>query len=171
MNNIDVKIKKLSEGAIIPKYSKDGDAGVDLYTLEDAIIKANETKIVKTGIAIELQKGMEAQVRPRSGISLNGCKGCTRIKYKDVASINPKQILIPDYSPYLRVQLGTVDSNYRGDIGIITYNQESYDVLIPKGTRLAQLVIAPVLSCNFIEAEDLEESNRGDKGFGSSGIK
>lgn len=167
MNN--VKIKKLSEGAIIPKYSKDGDAGVDLYTLEDTIIKADETKIVKTGIAIELQKGMEAQVRPRSGISLNGCKGCFILEPEKAIDADERKKY--ESSPYLRVQLGTVDSNYRGDIGIITYNQESYDVLIPKGTRLAQLVIAPVLSCNFIETEDLEESNRGDKGFGSTGVK
>lgn len=166
-----LKVKKLDDNAVIPKYAKDGDAGMDLYTLEDTVIKHNQTIIVKTGIAIELPKGREAQVRPRSGVSLNGCKGCKGIKYKNVASINPKQILITNVSPYLRVQLGTIDSNYRGEVGIITYNQENYDVLIPKGTRLAQMVIAPVETVEINVVEELEDSNRGENGFGSTGIK
>ena len=164
---MNVRIKKLDENAIIPKYAKIGDAGVDLYTLEDTIIKANETKIVKTGIAIELENGTEAQVRPRSGISLNGCKGCFKLEPEKAIGSNERKKY--ESSPYLRVQLGTVDSNYRGDIGIITYNQEAYDVLIPKGTRLAQLVIAPVLSCNFIESDELKDTDRGEDGFGSTG--
>ena len=162
MNTIKLNIKKLNEEAIIPKYAKDGDVGMDLYTLEDARINAYETKIVKTGIAIQLQDGLEAQIRPRSGISLNGCKGCEYIE-SNYAKKHP--------NPYLRVQLGTVDSNYVGDIGIITYNQEAYDVLIPKGTRLAQMVIAPVSKVEFTEVCKLENTTRGELGFGSTGIK
>lgn len=167
MQQISLNIKKLNEEAIIPKYAKDGDAGMDLYTLEDTVIKANQTKIVPTGIAIQLQDGLEAQIRPRSGVSLNGCKGCKTSENKNVIFGFKSEAV----SPYLRVQLGTVDSNYRGDVGIITYNQETYDVIIPKGTRLAQMVIAPVSKIEFIETDELDSTNRGESGFGSTGIK
>lgn len=168
MDTIKLNIKKLDENAVIPKYAKDGDAGMDLYTLEDTVIQANDTKVVKTGIAIQLQDGLEAQIRPRSGISLNGCKGCKTSEDKNVIYYN---FISEDISPFLRVQLGTVDSNYIGEVGIITYNQESYNVLIPKGTRLAQMVIAPVSKVEFTEVDKLEDTVRGESGFGSSGIK
>ncbi len=155
---LDVKFVKLSEDAIVPCYGRRGDAGLDLFTVEDIIIRANETMVIPTNIAIQLPMGYEASVRPRSGISLNGVKGCT-----DCSTMKLCQ-------PYLRVQFGTVDSNYRGSIGIITYNQENYDVLVPRGTKLAQLVVSPVISVDLIEVESLDDTNRGNKGFGSSGI-
>lgn len=155
---LDVKFVKLSEDAIVPCYGRRGDAGLDLFTVEDIVIRANETIVIPTNIAIQLPMGYEASVRPRSGISLNGVKGCT-----DCSTMKPCQ-------PYLRVQFGTVDSNYRGSIGIITYNQENYDVYVPRGTKLAQLVVSPVISVDLIEVESLDDTNRGNKGFGSSGI-
>lgn len=167
MSNLKVGVKKLNEEARIPQYAHVGDAGSDLYTLEDTIIKANETVIVKTGIALELPKNTEAQIRPRSGISLNGCKGC--LKENNLPQY--KLILNKECSPYLQVQFGTVDVGYKNDIGIITWNRENYDVLVPKHTRLAQMVIKSTHDIEIYEVNELSESERGLNGFGSTGTK
>lgn len=181
MFDIEVKVKKLSEKAIIPSYSREGDAGLDLYTSEDIIIEAGETVLVPTDIAMEIPFGHEGTVRPRSGNSLNGVKGCKKlipVKNKNLRGFtvekiveidNVKYAIISNMQSYLRVQLGTVDSNYRGSIGIITYNQENHKILIPKGTKLAQIVISPIDYCEIKEVDELEETNRGNSGFGSSG--
>ena len=174
-----IKLMKLDERATMPKFAKQGDSGFDMYTLEDTIIKAGETKLIKTGIAADLEEGYEIQVRPRSGTSLNGMKGCYKSgsQYNNSFSISGASIstsgvgTIEECQPYLRVQFGTCDSGYKGDIGIITYNQENYDVLIPKGTRLAQCVVMEVPKVELIEVFELSESERGTTGFGSSGTK
>ena len=95
MSDLSVKIKRLHPDAVIPQYAHEGDAGFDLVAAADVIIEPGETALIPTGIAVELPPGYELQVRPRSGITL-------RTK--------------------LRVQLGTVDSNYRGEIGVIVDN-------------------------------------------------
>lgn len=157
-----IKLMKLDERATMPKFAKQGDSGFDMYTLKDTIIKAGETKLIKTGIAADLEEGYEIQVRPRSGVSLNGMKGCR--KYNKLRQYQE------ECQPYLRVQFGTVDSGYKGDIGIITYNQEDYDVLIPKGTRLAQCVVMEVPKVELVEVFEISDSERGNSGFGSSGV-
>lgn len=161
-----VKLMKLHEDATFPKFGKRGDSGFDMYTLEDTIIKAGETRVIKTGIAADLEEGYEIQVRPRSGVSLKGCSGCL----KENSLPQYKGMMNKECSPYLRVQLGTCDSGYKGDIGIITYNQESYDALIPKGTRLAQCVVMEVPIVGLVEVFELSTSERGDSGYGSTGI-
>ncbi|MEG2786460.1 MAG: dUTP diphosphatase [Romboutsia sp.] len=153
----EIKVKKLNEEAIIPCYGRIGDAGLDLFTLEEIIINKNDTVVIPTGVAFELPANIEGSVRPRSGISLNGCKNCFDLEGKSC-------------SPYLRVQIGTIDSNYRGDIGIITYNQENYSVKIPKHTKLAQLVISPVIITSLKLVDDISSTNREYNGFGSSGL-
>ena len=165
---MNVKFIKLSENAIVPCYGRVGDAGLDLFTAEAIIIEAGKTKVIPTDIAIQLQQGYEAQVRPRSGISLKGIDCAKVIDVYDPAKSFEENF---HCKAYLRVQLGTVDSNYRGNIGIITYNQEDYDVFVPAGTKLAQLVIAPVISAELVEVDSLEESERGENGYGSSGNK
>lgn len=161
--DIDVKVMKLSENATLPKYGREGDAGLDLYTAEDIIILPHETLVIPTDIAVAIPFGHEGTIRPRSGNSLNGVKGCISLQ-----KVNP--VIYSGYCcPYLRVQLGTIDSNYRGGVGIITYNQENYAVLVPKGTKLAQLVISPVDYCRLTEVDSLDDTNRGENGFGSSG--
>ena len=171
-----IRLMKLDERATIPKFAKEGDSGFDMYTLEDTIIKAGETKLVKTGIAANLEGGWEIQVRPRSGVSLNGMKGC----YTDGEKVSISSALklrqygkkdLKECQPYLRVQFGTVDSNYRGDISIITHNQESYDILIPRGTRLAQCVVQQVPKVEIVEVFKLSNSERGTLGFGSTGVE
>jgi dUTP pyrophosphatase len=180
---LNVKIKRLNEDAVIPKYAREGDSGFDLIATQDVIIEPGETKLVPTGLAFELPPGYEMQIRPRSGVTL---------KTK------------------LRVQLGTVDSGYRGEIGVIVDNiasttsvkcgyyqhldgsttntsrriiddkfhgkYEEVDTvpfrtyLIRRGDRIAQAVIAPFETAHFVDSDKLEESMRGGQGFGSSGV-
>lgn len=140
---MNIKIKKVHPKAVIPKYAHEGDAGFDLVVVENFVIRPGETKLVKTGISLELPKGYELQVRPRSGITL-GTK--------------------------LRVQLGTIDSNYRGEIGVIVDNVDDVIYRIERGYRIAQGVIAPVVQATFEEVDELSDSERGQNGFGSSGV-
>jgi dUTP pyrophosphatase len=175
---LNVKIKKLHPYAVIPKYAHEGDAGFDLVAIEDTIIEPGETKIIRTGLSFAIPPGYEMQIRPRSGITL---------KTK------------------LRVQIGTIDSGYRGEIGVIVDNiaQKEYycrgknqelsvlydenatgidgresvtgkshpagTYIIRKGDRIAQGVIKPVEQAHFIEVDELDETERGKGGFGSSG--
>ena len=141
-----VKFKKLNPDAILPDYAHVGDAGMDLYSVEDLVIEPLTWKLVKTGLACELPQGTEGQVRSKSGIALkNG-----------VFVLNTP---------------GTVDENYRGEIGVILYNlntKESF--VIKKGQKIAQYVIANVEYVDTVEVEVLDETDRGEGGFGSTGL-
>lgn len=172
-----VGFKRLTEDAILPVKAHATDSGFDLFANEDVIISPGETKVVGTGIAIKLPEGYEAQVRPRSGVT-------SKTK--------------------LRVQLGTIDNSYRGEIGIIVdnvkhiddeYNSQDYlydiqenfinvwnyldnfnnfpscSYLVKKGDKLAQLVIQELPQVETFEIDELDETERGNKGFGSSGYK
>ena len=161
----NIKVKKLHKDATIPKRAHSGDAGIDLYALEDTIIEPGETALIKTGLSFELPEGFEMQVRPRSGVTL---------KTK------------------LRVQLGTIDSNYRGEVGVIVDNisndtwsnasrkiNNSYDdstrnitggYIIRKGDRIAQAIIQRLPDVELIEVDTLGDSERGAGGFGSTGV-
>ena len=152
-----IKIKKLTEDAIIPHRSREGDACFDLYSINDYVVLGRSKTTIPTGISIELPVEYEAEIRPRSGISLNGleCK-CFDIDEFVVADIDVMQ--------------GTIDSNYRGQINIIVRNNNNCDIVIPKYTKLAQMKINYVPDVELVEVEELSESNRGENGFGSSGI-
>ncbi|MGG4305955.1 dUTP diphosphatase [Bacillus wiedmannii] len=147
--NLRVKIKRLKD-VELPKYAKPGDSGFDLVAAEDTIIWPGETKVVPTGLALDIPPGYELQVRPRSGMTRN---------------------------TKLRVVLGTVDSGYRGEVGVLVDNTEVLKAVnmqahvIEKGTRIAQGVIAPVVTAHFVESDELSESDRGIGGFGSTGVK
>jgi dUTP pyrophosphatase len=145
-----LKIKKLDNlGDLpLPKYETSGSAGMDLIAaIEEPItIKPSEIKLVKTGIAIALEKGFEAQVRPRSGLALKN--GITVLN-----------------SP------GTVDSDYRGEVCAILINHSQVDFVITRGMRIAQMVIAKHEQAKIIEVADLDETARGTGGFGSTGLK
>lgn len=154
-----IKFKKLNENAIIPTKGKKGDAGFDLFTLNDISVLPRQTIVVPTGMSVQLEPNQEATIRPRSGISLKGCSSANNF-------FEPSEY----DSPYLRVLLGTLDSNYRGDIGIIIYNQENYTVIIPAKTKLAQMVVSIISEDEVVVVDELEDSDRGDKGFGSTGV-
>lgn len=139
-----LKVKRLHEDAIIPSYAKAGDAGMDLHSIESVGIPAGERGLVKTGISIELPKGYEAQVRPRSGLALK----------KGISVLNTP---------------GTIDEGYRGEVGVILINLGSEIVFIKKGDRIAQMVINKVESVNVEEVELLSDTERGSGGFGSTG--
>lgn len=167
MENVQVKIKKLHEDAIIPSYAKEGDAGFDLYTLKEVEIYPHQTVVIPTGIAMEIPKGYEVQVRPRSGISLKGVE-CKSKSYvftgeEDADGYRSEKV-------YLRVQLGTIDSGYRNDVGIIVYNQSNEKVKLSKHVKLAQGVLNQVPTADFIEVDELSDSERGINGFGHSGV-
>ncbi|HHN8270178.1 dUTP diphosphatase [Clostridioides difficile] len=156
--SINVKVKKLNQDAIVPSYAKEGDSGIDLYTLKDTVIPAKSAVAISTGIALEIPFGYEMQVRPRSGISLNGIEG--------MFFLNAKTTRI-----YETVRFGTVDSGYRGEIKIITYNEEDFEIVIPKYTKLAQGVFQQVSRAILKVVDELTSSERGDNGFGSTGIR
>jgi dUTP pyrophosphatase len=170
---VNVKIKRLHPDAVIPKYAHEFDAGFDLVAIEDTIIEPGETKLVRTGLAMSLPPNYELQIRPRSGISLK-----TKLRIAN--------------SP------GTVDAGFRGEIGVIVDNiapktdymtpivrqidgkEIDYDedetfawgtYIIRKGDRIAQGVIKPVEQAHFVEVDELDETERGANGFGSSGVK
>jgi len=143
-----LKIKKLENAKELPlpKYETAGSAGMDLLAaIDEAIVmKPGEIKLVKTGISIALEKGFEAQVRPRSGLALKN--GITVLN-----------------SP------GTVDSDYRGEVCAILINHSQVDFIITRGMRIAQMVIAKHEQPQIIEVENLDETARGVGGFGSTG--
>lgn len=143
---IDIRIKKLHEAAVIPKYANPGDAGADLYSIEESIIPAHGRCLVKTGIAIAIPKYMdlEVQIRSRSGLAL-------------------KEGIFVLNSP------GTIDEGYRGEIGVILYNTTNVDFLVTKHMRIAQMVLNPINKALFEVTEELDKTIRGEGGFGSSG--
>lgn len=139
-----LKIKKLVPDAIIPTRAYPGDAGLDLFSIETVTLQPGEVRAVKTGIAIQLEPGTEAQIRPRSGLAL---------KHKITVYNSP----------------GTVDSGFRAQLCVILYNGNDYTYQIQKYDKIAQMVIASYLTPDLVEVSDLDETERGEKGFGSSG--
>ena len=141
-----LQIKKLHPQVQLPKYQTKGSAGLDLQAniSQPMVIKAGEIVLVPTGLAIALQEGYEAQVRPRSGLALKN--GITVLN-----------------SP------GTIDSDYRGEISVILINHSKQDFIITNGLRIAQLVIAQYAFAKIIEVDDLSTTQRGEGGFGSTG--
>ena len=132
----------------LPSYEPLASAGVDLraYTTEPITLQPLERGLIKTGLFMELPKGVEAQVRPRSGLALK----------KGISVLN---------SP------GTIDADYRGEIGVILINLSSEPFTITPGDRIAQLVIAKHERAEWVEVDSLKETARGTGGFGSTGIK
>ncbi|ADL53354.1 dUTP diphosphatase [Clostridium cellulovorans] len=139
-----LKVKKLIEDAKLPSFAKAGDAGMDVYAAKELVIMPRETALVPTGIAIELPKNTEAQVRPRSGLALK--HGITVLN-----------------GP------GTIDEGYRGEVCIILINHGKEAFKVEKHMKIAQLVVKPIYEIEIKEASELNESERGTGGFGSTG--
>lgn len=143
--NPTIAIKRLDPQAIIPAYQTSEAAGFDLHAIGDCVIKARNRGLVKTGLAVALPVGYELQVRPRSGLAL---------KYGITVLNTP----------------GTVDSDYRGELMVILINHSDLDFTIKAGDRIAQAVLKEVVQASFVEVDKLEETQRGEKGFGSTGV-
>ena len=144
----DVRIKKLRENATVPTYGSEFAAGADLYAAtEDAVtIAPGETKLIPTGIAMEIPVGYAGFIYARSGLASK----------KGLAPAN---------------KVGVVDADYRGEVMVALHNHGTTEQTIEMGERIAQMVIAPFITANFIESETLEDTVRGAGGFGSTGSK
>jgi dUTP pyrophosphatase len=142
--NVDLKVKRLDKNATVPCYAHPGDAGLDLYAVEPTVIEPGSISLVRTGIAIQLPVGTEAQIRPRSGLALKF--GITVLN-----------------SP------GTIDEGYRGEIGVILVNHSSVPFNVAAGSKIAQLVVKPVITVSVLDVEELTDTSRGASGFGSTG--
>lgn len=139
-------VRRLSHGADLPlpAYATEGSAGLDLRAAEGLTLKPGSRALVATGIAIALPPAFEAQVRPRSGLAVR----------HGVTVLNAP---------------GTIDSDYRGEIKVPLINHGTEDFVIARGDRIAQMVIASVVSASLEEVASLDETGRGAGGFGSSG--
>ena len=147
---IDVKILAHGDGLTLPKYETEQSAGMDLYAAladgESVTLGALERAMIPTGLAMALPAGYEAQVRPRSGLAAkNG-----------VTVLNTP---------------GTIDADYRGEVKVILVNLSNEPFTIERGMRVAQMIIAPVTQGAWAEVDELGETERGEGGFGSTGVK
>jgi len=140
-----IKIKKLVGDANTPRYATDGSAGFDLTIVEHITLRSTQRGIAQTGLSFEIPKGYEMQIRPRSGLAA---------KYGITVLNSP----------------GTIDSDFRGEVCVILYNSGLSTVSFPKGTRIAQGVICKVDQAEFEEVDELSETDRGNSGFGSTGV-
>jgi len=147
MSSISIEFKLLHELAHAPKYAHNGDAGADLVCIEDVTLQPGERLLVSTGVAIALPAGYVGLVHPRSGLATK----------HGIGIVNTP---------------GTVDSGYRGELKVCLINLDpTHAVSLPAGSRIAQLVIQEVITAHFIEVEHLDDTDRSDRGFGSTGIK
>jgi dUTP pyrophosphatase len=143
---VPVRVKRLphGEGLDLPAYATAGAAGMDVLAAEDVTIAPGARHAVATGLAVAIPPGFEIQVRPRSGLALK------------------HGITVPN-TP------GTIDSDYRGELKVILINLGSEAFAIRRGDRVAQLVLAPVVQATWLPADELDETARGEGGFGSTG--
>ena len=147
MNKLLVEFKKLNENAVTPTFGTEFSAGADLYSAEgDVVINPGETKFIGTGLATAIPVGTVGLIYARSGLA---CK-------KGLAPAN---------------KVGVIDSDYRGEIKVALHNHGTEPQTVLKGERVAQMVITPYYSVNYVEDQELDETLRGEGGFGSTGRK
>ncbi len=148
MLNGNVKIKKLDERAVVPTYGTEFSAGADLYAVldDDLVINPGETVLIRTGIAMEIPNGYAGFIYARSGLA----------RKKGLAPAN---------------KVGVVDADYRGEIMVALHNHSNSLQIAEAGERIAQLVIAPFYKASFEVVEELNDTIRGEGGFGSTGTK
>lgn len=146
--NFDIRIKKLREKAVIPTYGSDFAAGADLYAAMDepVTIGAGETKFIPTGLAFEIPEGYAGFVYARSGMASK----------RNLAPAN---------------KVGVIDSDYRGEVMTALHNHGKEPQTVEAGERIAQMVIAPYITASFILSDSLDDTDRGEGGFGSTGRK
>lgn len=146
MEKVKVLFEKIHSDAVIPFYAHQGDAGMDLFSVEELVIESGSSAMIHTGLKMKLPKNTEGQVRPRSGLALK----------HQITLLN---------SP------GTIDEGYRGELCVIVINHGKRDFKVEKGMKIAQIVIAPVLQVEVEECEGIgTDTARGENGFGSSGV-
>lgn len=144
----NIQIRRTRDNASIPAYATDGSAGMDLCAAVEAdiVVPAGGRKLIPTGLSIALPDGFEAQIRPRSGLAWKN--GITVLN-----------------TP------GTIDADYRGEIGVILLNTDTTDFVVTPGMRIAQMIITRYEKIEWHTVEELSDTSRGEGGFGSTGIK
>ncbi len=144
----EILIKRLSKDITLPKYETTGSSGLDLSAnLQNPIkIEPGKTSIIPTGISVSIPHNFEIQIRPRSGLAAKN----------QISVLNTP---------------GTIDADYRGEIKVILINLSSKTFTVEKGTRIAQMVLCPIIKAELREVEDLDNTARGTGGFGSTGTK
>ena len=140
-----LRFRKVHPDAVLPSYAHPSDAGMDVRSVEDLTIAPGKRALVHTGLVMLLPPKYEAQVRPRSGLALKS----------GVTVLNTP---------------GTIDSGYRGEVGVILANFGDADFPVKKGDKIAQIVIAPVTQPEIVETSEVDETDRGSGGFGSTGV-
>ena len=148
IQRLELGFKKLNENAVNPFYNYEGDSGFDLFSTEEIVLPPFGRALIPTGLSFQIKDGYEIQVRSKSGLAIN-------------------QGLMVLNSP------GTVDNNFRGEIKVILFNTNQTPVTITKGMKVGQAVLCPVVNgkwVNLIELNKLTETDRSDRGFGSTGI-
>lgn len=143
MNHLIVKAKKIHPDAIIPDYAHPGDAGMDIYSVEDKVILPGQRVVCSTGIGLEFPEGYVALVWDKSGVAAK--HGVT-------------------------ILAGVGDAGYRGEYKIVMFNSSDKTYEVKKGDKIAQILIQPVMSAQIIEADKFSETLRGEGGFGSTGL-
>ena len=138
-----IKIKRLHQEATLPKYAKEDDAGMDFYSNETMTLQPGERKLIPTGIAMAIPKGYVGLIWDKSGVA-------TKFGLKTMA--------------------GVIDAGYRGEIKILVHNLSNQEYVIEKGNKVAQMLIQPVEQKQLLEVNELDETDRGEGGFGSTGI-
>ena len=147
MERLQIKFKKLNDNACMPTFGTEYSAGADLYSAEEeVIINPGETAFIGTGIAVQIPTGLVGLVYARSGLA---CK-------KGLAPAN---------------KVGVIDSDYRGEVKVALHNHGKEAQTVLKGERVAQMVITSYFACDYIESEELDQTVRGEGGFGSTGRK
>jgi len=146
MQSIKVSLEKRHPNAQVPKYATLGSSGADLCAVENDVLLPGERKLISTGIAVAIPDGYEIQIRPRSGLALK--KGITVVN-----------------SP------GSIDSDYRGVLGVILLNTGKEMLEIKVGDKIAQAILAPVVQAAYEETDKLDDTERGSGGFGHTGVR
>lgn len=164
---MEVKFKKIKEGAIIPSKATKGSAAYDLYVPQDVVVESGRF-IIPLGFAMEMPLDVEALIDPRSGFSAKGMEGHKIMQLQSLDIDEPFISQLPHRFDCDVIE-GKIDSDYRNEVGVIVYNKSSR-FLLKKGTRIAQMTFHKVESPEWKEVEELSESKR-EGGFGSTGTK
>tara|TARA_B100002003_G_C13930695_1_gene452125 strand:- start:190 stop:627 length:438 start_codon:yes stop_codon:yes gene_type:complete len=144
---IKILVKKISQSAELPNYKTKGSSGMDLFACinDEVTINPGEKKLISTGISVAIPNNHEIQIRPRSGLAINNA----------ISVLNTP---------------GTIDSDYRGEIKVVLINHGKVTFKIKKNDRIAQMILSPISKAELKEVDELPETQRGEGGFGSTGI-
>ena len=166
---IKIKVERTHKDAVVPEFAHPTDSGFDLFTCEDKEISAGETAIVPTGLKFEIPKGWGVQIKNKSGITVKGVPVYTEEQGFDPLHVD--LINKGERSP-ITVFEGTIDMDYRGEIGIMVRNDARHKITIPVQTKIAQGVIRQVFYCEFEEVDTVDtDTTRGESGYGSTGTE